>query len=501
MEEFFTKRLYILGEAREGPTNEPVYIDSINKCMGIFGDCKLTRTWFEAYQSQRNNIDYYCVRINGEPSYLTLKGETEKNIIYNNALCLSTYCSGQKWNNTRVQITAEAITICNPHLAGGGYVEFPFAKFPILGLLEGAINTCFEKQMICTKAYTKQFFKSSYDLVRYYKPILGTNIYLQGGEDEINNSKNSLYALYNKSYNIIEGQYIDVLLMSDVYFDDFIPEFNEEEKEYGKLFYNAGRDYLTNGNSFHSLLISFCKRQLRNGIITHGVLPLNPVENIEDYISSKAYSSKVIIATAMKDRIGITEGDNDDGKFISITAGDFEYIDPYGNKYYSNSAPAYSALICSQTNSNSTTNKLIPYIENMRYYFEDEELTTLSKLGITTFRKSMYKGGIVVTNGVTASLYNSPYHTLANMRMCQLIMTTFRMRYDEYIGENLTILTRDNVLQKVADELVKVLLELKLAKDIKARVAVNDFGYMRVYLDIKPFYSIEYISAQTTIKL
>lgn len=508
-ETYTTKRMYILGKATNGPTNEPIQITNKKQCIGIFGNSDLTQTWHEAYQVTKDSIEYFCIRINGEEATLTIKGQNNKYDKYD-AFTLKSYCSGELWSNTKVVFSETCMKIINPS-AIGGYIEIDFDKFPTIGQIVEVVNLAFQRGMIGVKASTQEYFKPSTDIARAYRYMYGDNIYMMGGDDELNFTKNELHELLEVTYNIIEGQPIDVIVVSGIYFDDISPMSYYNDTEFGSLFYASNRDYLSLPHeeiegkpaTFHGQLIQFCKSQMSHAIVTHGVIALNPVENVEDFISESAYATKIASSTCLYDRHDLvdTEGNKDNGRFISIVLGDFEYVDIDGNAYYNNGYAGYGALLTAMNTPESLTNKVIPNIARIRYYLDDEELQLVSKMGVTAFRWSALGNALVVNNGVTASLNTSPYHVVSNLRMIQLIVSSFKHRMDEYVGSNLTELIQSNAMQKSADELVSSILETKIVKDLKAKVTISLTGVAIIDLQILATYSIEYVQATGTIKL
>ena len=508
----YNRSLYILGTSFKGPTNMPILVENSTEGMSLFGDSFLLDAWYEAKQVMGDDVNVYLVRINGEPATLNVQGVNMDQRKRYNPISLTSYDSGEIWNNASIEITKEYIRVSNPDDIGGS-VELSIEDNPTVGHIVNGINFAFGQGAIGIMASTITPHRPSTDIIRAYMGSYDEPIYLMGGSDEAFFTKNELHHKLQMTYNILEGQAIDVITVVGAYFDDVTP-IAYEQSEVGELFYKQDRDYLelpddkdeSKYATFHGQMIDFCKKQMSFSIMTHGVLAFNPVENIEDFISSNAYLTKAMTTTCLSDRYDIIRRNGetaaeDNGKFISIVLGDFEYVDLRGNLYYNNGYIGYAALVASTLTSQSFTNMIIPNINNLRYYLEDEESHALSKVGVTTFRKSILKNGIVVGNGVTASLSSSPYHIVSNVRMVQMILNTFNNALEDFVGENVDLLIKNNSIQIRADEIAKALMEANVAKDVEVECTISKAGYALVKVSVMPIYSTEYVHVTSTVKL
>lgn len=506
----YAKSLYILGEASNGPTNTPMLIENIEQCKSIFGTGTLTGAWCEAYQTVGNDANVYLVRINGEPSEFTMVGIGSTIGSYDAIKIISTE-SGAIWNEVSIMFADEYIRISNPEEIGG-YEVFYYDDYQTLSQLTNAINEANNVGSIGVRAYCNDQFRSVNDIRMNYRGAQYENFYMYYGDDETFLSKNELHAKLDMTYNILVGQSIDMLCVVGAYFDDISPIAHYGETEYGEIFYNSRRDYLdvenkndyTKPGTFHGQLIEFCKAQMNQNILTHGVMAFNPVENIEDILRINGYSMKAANASCFSDRHDIVSQNNgteDYGKYISVVIGEFEYVDIYGRRYYNNGYIAYAATLASRLTSDSPTNMVIPNVNGLRYHLDDEEILFLSKLGIVTFRKSILKNAIVVSNGVTAALSSSPFHVVSNVRMTQLIMSAYNTTLQVFVGEDVDRLSNTNEMHKAVERLTKALIQDRVAKDISATLEISPVGVALLTVSIMCNYSIEYVTASTNIKL
>lgn len=509
----YGKSLYILGASVNGPTNTPVLIKDILQALNLFGPSELVNAWHEAYQVAGDDVNIYLVKVNGEPSTLNISGVDLHTSDAYDAISLVSYQSGELWNNTSIVVSKDYLKIVNPDEVGGG-VTIYFDSYPTTGSITNAINYAFGKGAIGVYATCAICNKPYSDIVRAYEYRLNEPIYMLGGDDNLLFNKNELHHKLNMTYNILEGQAIDVITVLGAYFDDVSPLAYYGKTEYGELFYSSNRDYLEIEHdtlpqtpaTFHGQLIEFCKKQMQCSIMTHGIIAFNPVENIEDILNDNAYITKAVSSTCLFDRHDLTQKTSetnieDNGRFITITLGEFEYTGINGNTYYRNAHVGYGALVASTLTPQSLTNSIVPNIPTLRYYLEDDELVLLAKMGITTFRKSILKDAIVVSNGVTAALNTSPYHVVSNMRMVQLILNAYNNSLSKYVGEDVDLLIKNKSIEKEAEAIAKVLIEAKIVNDIKPNCKISRMGVAVVHLEILPIYSTEYVSATNTIKL
>lgn len=512
----YGKNLYILGTSNNGPLLEPTLIKDIQQAYDVFGhEGNLAKSWYEAYQVN-NEISIYLVRVSGEHAELTLMskdptlGKTDKTI------SLKSVNAGSMYNHIEIYVHENSLEIVNPEELGGESFLLPYEEYPTTGMLVSRINDLARKGKIYTWAETKNYHIKSLFLKEYYKAVnrINTPISYKYGSDGLNISKNELHKQLELAYNILEGQPIDILCVADAYFDDVSPAaYFGENEGYAEAYYTADRDYLSLPHAvnsertatFHGQLIDFCYRQLNSSIVTHGVMAFNPLENVEDIFEDNAYINKVVFASCFQDRFDLItkngEEVQDHGKFISVIMGEFEYKNQYGIKYYNNGYIGYGAMLASKLTPDSTTNTIVPNIDNIRYHLNDTEIVELSKLGVVTFRKSVMKQSLVVCNGVTAQMNGSPYHTVSNMRMIQMTSSFFKILLDDFIGQNIKQLRISGTINKAIDQLIIDLKDKKIVKDIKYNFNLSTVGVAVLKLDILTNYSVEYVSANGQTKL
>lgn len=510
----YAKSLYIMGVCNKGPTNYPILIKNVTQAHETFGINDVTKAWQEAYNTMGDEVNIYVVRVNGAPASYTIVGR--KQLAYSmerfSAIELVSFHSGEEWNESSIVVTDTYLQISNPDSIGGS-ATFYFEDYATVGLLTNTINDAFHNGDIGFSAYTSAQFEDVYTIINNYMDEYYEAQYFNGGKDETEVAKNELHELLQMTYNILEGRTIDIFSIVGAYFDDISPLSRYNETTYGELYYVADRDYLdvphekdfTQQATFHGQAIAFCKKQMEQGILTHCVMAFNPPEVIEDILPVNSYSMKVADASCFSDRYDIIDNVDgnitDNGKYISVVLGELLYSDHNGMMYYNNGYLAYASYLAGNLSSNSPTNKVIPNAHNIRYNLDDDEIDYLSKLGVVTFRKSILKDAIVISNGVTAALYDTPFHIVSNVRMVQLILNAYNSVLHAYVGQDVDRLIKTKAIDKTVEMITNALLSDGVAKKIVPNLTINTNGLAVLDLEIMCNYSIEYVKATTNIKL
>ena len=503
----YGKNLYILGTSEYGPLLEPTIITTPEELTKIFGSKgSLIKAWRESYQIASNKINIRCVRISGAIA---------KSSLLEHLTFISTN-AGEIGNKINYTIYDYGIEVRSPMALGGESYTFSYDNYPSVGQLVETINDLTRAGKLPVWASTQTPLTRTSKIKNEFTQLgyVGKTIYLNGGDDGIYISKNELHDYLDIAYNILEGQPIDIIIIAEAYFDDVSPlTYYGDNGGFAQAFYTADRDYLTLPHkedssrtaTFHGQLIDFCYRQMNSSIVTHGVLAFNPLENIEDIFEKQAYLNKAIFSTCLSDgfdlRTKIEDKTTDHGHFVSLVLGEFVYKDESGNSYYNNGYAGYAAMLCLYLTPESMTNKLVPNVDEIRYHLDDDEINTLSKMGVVTFRYSLYNEGIVVCNGVTTALATSPYHSVSNTRMVQMTVSYFKILLDEYIGQDVKKLRVTKTIEKSIDNLIIQLRQAGIIQDIKYTFIISSTGYAVLNLNILAIYAIDYVETIGKTKL
>lgn len=468
------RTLLLMGMSQDGPVNIPIPCANITVAERIFGkEGSLTDAFKRAYNVDQN-MTIYLMRVTGEHATASLWGETLEGKPVE-MITMSCVSGGEKYNGIQVLMSTVEVQEGTEHaailfnfpesmgLASRMYVVSDYAN---CNELVQAINQDTQAGLNCVIASTK------------HKEIPAINILgwndvemFSGGEDGDTASKNDLYLALEYSYSLLEGYYIDYVCPIDARFDDVHPAAYYGKAIYGTSVYEANRDYLSLQDAemdnrlvtFHGQLIKFCKRQESLSCMTHGILGMNVIKDPTDLVKHKySYIIRLMETSGFKNRYDLAEfraGEwFDSGYYVSITAGELIYNEGKDDEYHENIAVTYAAMLASLSPFGTTTNKKIPNATKLRYQFNGDELRELASMGVVAPRESV-RHGIVIANGVTASMPTSEMHSIANVRQVQLVMSFLNEALDTYIGYPIRQLLESRTLQ---DAIETVLNSLKV---------------------------------------
>lgn len=506
----FGQNLFLIGTSSKGPYMEPILItspESAEKVFGSFYTGNLVKAFNEAYDEGRD-IPIYLMRIGCIPSTLN---------IY------------QFSDGGRVSMSFEVDDVVDDFLYS---LEFRLAsiddgdikKYAILKTSSGYIYYEIDAQM--TVGDLSRLINKDYrDRVHGIKcsaidPNCMVN-YLYGeyedqilsfvpGNDGTDISKNYTYLELEMAYEILQSRNVDVIVPVDCFIDDIHPAFlYAGDSYYGNAVYDRRKDYLSlldsaNNNApvtFHEQLIEFCRRQTLLGYMSLGVMGFRPLAEVPDTIAyDNSYIARILDMTAFRKQTGFIEYVNgryyDKGFYIMPVGSELEF--KYnGTSYHDSGYVRYAALAASTKE--TTTNMMVGDDVELRYELSNQTRSDLSRLGIVTFRKSVRKG-IVVQSGVTAASNQTDYHTLANVRMVQLVISTVNnvidyIRTQEYVGEILR-----NYVETSIGEALSLLRERGVVTDYGLKINwLSDGSEGEIVIAIKSKYMTESIQINSQL--
>ena len=499
------RKLYLLGSAEFGPTNEPKRIKTLTGLYNKFGKTGTLIDAFRAVKYISQNNDVYLVKVTGEhaTSYLNvniLEGE-----IVRNGFILASSESNEIFNEVKVEIDIDSLSIIFP-----GDLNIPnhklvydFDEYYNIGLLAKAINyDTKNKRSFVNANYMVDPSTPTKDAFYVCNPDV---VYLYGGQCGLGYSKNLLYTNLARTYDILESFPIDIVIPVDAFIDDVYPDDSEEQEyQYNMKYYHPDKDYLTpdmNGKqrSFMNQLINFCINQLNFGLVTTGVLGFNPIHT---YISEYLYESDDVIKmyeACLEYNKAFC--DNEPYSFlVSVVGGDLRYNmgDIVDNAYL-----AYGSFNASIQINTGNTN--IPVNPRLALYneFTEEALQELTDHGIVAFRHSPLYNTPVVYNGVTATTREgSQLKLYINVRMIQMCISYLNQLLQFFVGQNLNYLIKSKILEEKIQSLLAI---------VKSRNIINDFdftlepnyraGTLKVNLSMITNYMVETINICSVINI
>lgn len=467
----YGRTILLLGTSADGPVNVPVPITTPTRAQQIFGEeGTLYKKFVEAYDTN-SGLLIYLMRISGEHAEAELFGFPSMFEDAVSVLKLKAIYGGEAYNNIQAifqVLDADgdvSLTLSFPEHTGLSPLSYKLSTYGNIAMLVKAINEDTRAGINCLRASTLQPELPTSSLLG-----MGDVIEFSGGADGLELTKNDMFIALEYAYTLLDGFYIDVIIPLGVYLDDVDPVLLHEVDKLGPGTYVAGRDYLDlkdteNGDrlvSFHGQLIKFCKRQVRFGVMTHGVIGLNPVADISQIEGLEYnYILYLLQQTAFRSRFDISEfsGGNwiDSGYYVSVIGGEMIFNEGTDNEYFGDWTVVYGALLASLGRQYTTTNLKIPGPVKPRYHFTSGELGELGRMGVVAMRESV-RNGLVVSSGVTAALPESDMHSIANVRQVQTAIAALNQALDDYSGELILPLIENGTLDEVAES---VLSELK----------------------------------------
>lgn len=499
------KKIYLLGSAEYGPTNEPIKIKSTVGLYNKFGKNGTLINAFHAIKYTTKSNDVYLVKTTGEHAIAYINVNILNEEIIHNSFILMASESNEIFNDVQIELDINSLTIVFPDDLNvpEHRLTYDFDKYYTIELLSNAINQDTKNKrsyinanyMVDPSVRTKDaFYICNPDVVSLY-----------GGQCGLLYTKNLLYTCLSRTYNILESFPIDIVIPVDAFLDDLYPDDSDgQEFQYNMKYYQSTKDYLTpdtfgNYRSYMDQLIEFCIRQLNFGCVTTGIIGFNPVNS---YTTDYLYESDDV-AVMFKHCLEYNRHlcTNEAYSFlVSAVAGDIGY-----NKdtIIDNGYLAYGAFNASiQVNVGNTN---IPVSDNIRLYneFSEEVLADLAENGIVTFRYSPLYNSVVVYDGITAvSRKESPLRLYCNVRMIQMCISYLNRLFQFYPGFNFKKLMDENIIDSSIDDILSVLVSKNIITTYSYQLEPDYInGHLTVNLNLLTNYMTKSVKISSIINI
>lgn len=496
------KRIYLLGSAEFGPTNEPVMVKSTVGLYNKFGKQGTLIDAFHAlkYTSKDNII--YLVKTTGEHATAYLNVNIQDGEIIENGFTLVSSQSNELFNDIEFVVDIDGISILFPDELSVTTKTYKYKDYPTIDILASAINNDTRQKKSYVYAYysvdsstpTKHAFFSC-------NPVI---VSMYGGQCGLNYSKNLLYNCLDKTYEMLESHNIDIIIPVDAFMDDIYPDDSEgTQYQYNMKYYQSTKDYLTEDFtgkrlSFMNQLLQFCLKQLNFGMVTTGIIGYN---------SSYKYWSKYLsesdnIAEMYKAcfEYNILHCDNSFYAFlVSVVAGDIRYN---RGTIIDNGYLAYAALCGKTFVTSGTTNIPISNTISIHHEFTEEILKDLADIGIVTFRQSPLYNTPVIYDGITASPQNENLKLYCNVRMIQMCMSYVNKLFQHYIGYNIVNLIEDEIITEDLNNLLNKLATRNIITSYDFKIVpFYAKGEIKVYLNLMTCYMVKAVQICSVINV
>lgn len=499
------KKLYLIGSAEYGPTNEPIRIRSTVGLYNKFGKTGTLIDAFHAVKYVTQDNEVYLVKTTGEHAIAYLNVNIIDEEIISNAFVLMASEANEAYNDVKIEIDTDSLTIVFPDDLNipEHRLTYDFNKYSNVELLANAINTDTRNKrsyinanyMVDPSTKTKDaFYVCNPDIVSLY-----------GGQCGLGYTKNLLYTCLSRTYDILESLPIDIVVPVDAFLDDLYPDDSENELwQYNMRYYRSDKDYLTpdtlgNPRSFMDQLINFCVKQLNFGCVTTGILGFNPIHS---YTTNYLYESDDV-AQIFKYCMDYNRHLCTNGAYsflVSAVAGDIGYNK---NTIIDNGYLAYASFNASiQVNIGNTN---IPVSDNIRIYneFSEEVLADLAQDGIVTFRHSPLYNTPVVYDGITAIIReDSQLKLYCNVRMIQMCISYLNRLFQFYIGLNLLELMEKRIINENMNSILSILESKNVIKSYHYTLEPDyTNGTLTVNLDMLTNYMTKSIKISSVIDI
>lgn len=513
------RTLLLLGTALDGPVNIPIPVQNPQVAKRIFGEMgTLYQGYLEAYDVS-STITIYMMRVTGEHASAEMWGMDMSQAVREKKPILKfrMISGGEKYNEVSAQIRNMpgedgednyVLAFNLPESIGIDSPMYALDDYENMNMLVKRINEDTRTGANCIIASTTNPDND----VRTLIPFNDIE-YFEGGVDGEDVSKNDLYLALEYTYELLVGYYVDYIVLLNARFDDVHPAAFYGKAVYGTSIYEESRDYLSlqdteNGGrlvTFHGQLINFCKKQVGFGCMTHGVIGMNLIKDPSDLEKHEySYIIRLLETSGFKTRYGLAEFSNgewyDSGYYVSVVSGELIHHPEQEGEYFSNMCVPYAAMLASMGIDETTTNQVIPGAEKLRYQFTTNELLELSQMGVVAPRESVRKG-IVIANGVTASIPTGEMHTIANVRQVQLALSFLNEALDEFVGEPILPLIRGRALQDVIETVLNSLKDDGVLIDYRYNLEYDENkGTGALTVDLQTKFMVESITASSNLR-
>lgn len=489
--DLYGRKIYLLGSAEYGATNEPILIKSSIKLYNTFGTKGSLIKAFHAIKYTNTNNELYLVKTTGEHGTCSLNVNIENGAIIENGFILSSSESNEIFNDIEIIVDIDSIQFIFPRKLGRSSIKYNYKDYPTIERLTNAINKDTKnKHSYIYAYYTVDDYTKTENAFFCCNPTLN---YINGANSGLNYSKNLLYNCLSVTYEILESHDIDIIIPVDAFIDDIYPDDEEDELySYNMKYYHAYKDYLTKNIagtplSYLNQLINFCLKQLNFGIVTTGVMGYNSYyRETSKYLYESDYLTKMYKACL---EYNLKCCLNPFYSFlVSVVAGDIKYN---RGTIIDNGYLAYSALCANTIITSGTTN--IPISDRISIYqeFTEPALKALSEDGIVTFRHSPLYNTPVIYSGITLSK-DENLSLYCNIRMIQLCISYLNKLYQYYIGLDMIWLIDDNIVREDTDTILYYLKQRNIITNYSFSIEpIYIENKINVYLSLRTNYMIK----------
>ena len=278
--DIYGKKIYLLGTSILGPINTPIKANSLSHVISVFGT---EGTLVDAYRIiVETNLDceVYLVKVTGVHSEAYLNINQPNSSVMMNGFNIKAKHANEKYNDISIILDSDSLFIqYTSQASDDDYIlEYNYNEYLTMHDLSEAINN--DTRNLKSDVYSYVNCEPGTPTIGALDSVNPVEIKLTGGDSGLYYNKNMLYNCLEYTYSILEGLDIDIIVPLNASYDDTFTDDIDDIDTY----YDLNREYLTLKEddkyvSYYTQLLSFCKKQMRFGFITHGVMGLNLIEN------------------------------------------------------------------------------------------------------------------------------------------------------------------------------------------------------------------------------
>lgn len=472
--EIFEKEFVIVGTGDLGPTNAFVSVYNEKEVESIFGrKGTLYKSYMQIKDTIPSHVNVTMIKTTGAHAVAYFNLNSKNGEIQSDTLVLTSIYSNQLYNNVKIHAYEDRLEFDFSSYLNMENAKYYYKDYEVVGQLVNAINedTYNAKNVVIANCSINEYtpFDSSFYIINE------TTRNMVGGNSGLDVTKEELYMCLEKTYDIMLGEEIHLLTVTNAFLDDEI-----------NLTYQSGRKC-----TFYEQLLKFLATQLKYGTVTTGFITFSPNIKVDKDVVGKI---KLVL-----NKCRSNENLSKYSFLISIPFGELYY----DNKYdYSNPLMFYSSLYLNLEPNSNTTNKYLNDTYNIKEYLDYEQIKALNEIGVVTFRHSPYFDKVVACNGVTSVTYQSEFKYIVNVSMVQTVMPVMKKELENHLGENLKTVAESNIIKEDVRKVLASFTSKEIIDKYQFDLSIDyEMCELICNLHLKTAYMVEDIEMVGKIKL
>lgn len=247
---YYAKKIFLLGTADFGPVNIPVKVSSANYVKKVFGENGTLLDAFRVIKESDADCEVFMVKVTGKHSELYLNINLPNSKIEENGLFFKSKYANEIYNYIQIIIHEDALYINYPTSElGNYYLQYKYNETDENGddILDDNGNLVYKTLYDLAEEINEDTRLMNSEVFCYLScdpttmantALVGVNEQvntLKGGNSGIYYNKNMIYNCLSDTYNILEGREIDIIVPVECYYDDTFTDDKDALEEYFDL--------------------------------------------------------------------------------------------------------------------------------------------------------------------------------------------------------------------------------------------------------------------------